>query len=457
MIFLMARTLFVCGLLVVAASIQTASAEEIEATLIVPSGNEASEGLNFFKFNNDIKGLPYTELETIDFSEVGFHVVNVKMDDKDLDALLTKGYELAPSLSVELFSAASCEETPENLDRDTTAVSNPDVPPNVCSVVGRPAIIPDPTNLPSVWILDSGVDQRVVNQRLVNVAAKVNCVRDPCNDSSANTRDHLGHGTMIAGIVGGTWVEDSNRHPLGLAGVAPNVQLKIIKTFGISGNVKFWGAPLRSLEYLKEKVQSGEVLPGDVVIISWGFRFIESAKKNKYREAIDKIDKILHYLADRHVKIVMAAGNAESTDPGDKWPWVQAFGPANLAPYSSTFLGDPMAPKPAGGLFSVSAAKTTYTGSAWSDELWIGSAFGAKYAQPGSEITSLWISDGSRLQKNVCSGTSFAAPSFAGLLALGPLPATTPRLPTSRPYPKSDEVVFVREGTPTAGDHPKCN
>ena len=114
-------------------------------------------------------------------------------------------------------------------------------------------------------------------------------------------------------------------------------------------------------------------------------------------------------LAAKNIKIVIAAGNGPE---GKKGEWVQMTAPANA--------GGATAPANAGG------ANNVYTISAI-DEFWPPggnnsfadfSNFGDRppdYAEPGVDIESLWL-DG---KANRCSGTSFAAAHFTGLLARG--------------------------------------
>lgn len=455
MIMITSRAALFFGFLALFGFPQVALAGDVEVTLVLPSGAKQENYKNSFSIANDMKEFPSIVSERLDFSEIGFDVFNLKIDENDLPNLLSKGYEVVPPLFVELFSAASCGETPDNLQPYTDVNSKPDVQPSICSIVGNPVRV-NPTTLPSVWILDSGVDQLATSSGLLNVVAGINCVQGACAPG-ANVKDNLGHGTMIAGIVGGNWVNNAGAMT-GMAGIAPGIGLKIIKITNKEGAINFAKAPLRALEYLMDNVDSGVVRPGDIAVISWGFAFMENARKNKYNVTLDAMDKILHFLADHQVRVVMAAGNADSAEAWDRWPWVQSFAPANSAPYESPFAGNPVNNKPKGGLFNVSASVTSYAGTQWTDGLWTGSAFGAKYSQPGFDVTSLWISDGTQLKKNKCSGSSFAAPSFAGLLALGPLPATTRPTASQSPYSGSDKVVYKHAGTPnvTVGDHPKC-
>lgn len=413
-------------------------ANEIAATFIAPYGDMPMNSNNSADFKAEIQKTDKKEVISVDFPEIGKSFLTLKITETRVKELESQGFELADPFSVTLFDAARCKNNPRIIKKDTTTTIQ-DVPANVCRVVGSPA---ESTYGPEVWVLDSGVDPVAVSSNLLNVATKVDCTQSSCVMGAVD--DELGHGTMVAGIIGGRTFKDGSSHYTGLAGVSPKVSLNIIKIFGDDVTVSVWDQPVKAIRYVLDHAKAG-----DVVNISWGANSLESVRTGGYSNDITLLDMLFHLMADRKLQIVVAAGNAERANGG--WSWAQGFTPANSAPYTS-----PVSP---GAIYSVSAADSKYDPMTmkWSDKLWQGSAFGASFAEPGVEVRSLWLSDDSNNpQQNVCWGTSFAAPILAGLLVRG---SVSPGDPTDSTYPDADTVAFVTAGKSdaTTPKHPKCN
>jgi hypothetical protein len=413
------------------------SGGSVDATYVVPYGTAKT------LFQNLMVSQGKGE-ESIDFPELGISVFNREFTEAETEELRSNGYEAAPAFEVSLFDKDRCRD-PSPIVEDVGR----DVPPGVCRLVGPPT--PIPASPPTVWIVDSGVDSTTA-AKFLNVAKKIECTKNTtqCVDSAAaDVTDNLGHGTMVAGIIGGKTVPGSAANKFsGYAGVSPNAPLNIVKVFDEEGSTNVWKSPLLGLRYVLSNAQAG-----DIVNISWGSAWLETSRRAGLN-AVDIIDGILHQMADRQIRVVVAAGNA---DRGEDAQWVQSYAPANSATFASTVIDSGSSTLPAGAIYSVSAVETKHVGgTSWDDTPWPKSAFGASYAEPGVRIRSLWLADDSnppKPQQNVCTGTSFAAPALAGLLVRAPKPPN-PASPTG-----PDQVGFATPGTATDPNkkHPKCS
>jgi subtilisin family serine protease len=149
-----------------------------------------------------------------------------------------------------------------------------------------------------------------------------------------------------------------------------------------------------------------------VVNISWGGSLIDELE-NKGGKSIVAISDRLMNLAKKGVKIVIAAGNEDSDSSLPNW--VQFVFPANIGGF------EPAMAK--GRILTVSAVKSVQSSTSpftWTDSWWNKSNYGSKppdYAEPGVNVTSLWLKKNTANQIMTCSGTSFAAPHLAGVLA----------------------------------------
>lgn len=392
-------------------------------------------------------GLP---MEPVEMEDLGISLVTGEFTDAEAELLLSRGYEEPAPFEVSLFSEGLCE----GADRLTPAAAADVVPPNVCRLVGSPQEV----ETPAVWIIDSGVDPIVVSKGLLNVVEMIDCTTSPCSTASS-LKDAQGHGTAVAGIVGGKRVQPTGGGHLGLVGVSPGATLKVIKAFrGRSTNI--FGPPRLALRYIRDKAVAGEIVAGEILNLSWGAEFLEAPRSGGQFEKLAEIDNLLHEIADKGVRIVIAAGNARDEENGS---WVQSFFPANASEYISPIT-------PGGSIQSVSASHSQFVASnplpdcgtltnAWCDRLWRGGSYGASMAEPGVNIPVLWKSTkNGALRRNVCSGTSFAAPALAGLLARSTSnPSKAPILEGL--IQDADEVGFITAGmaVDATSDEPKCN
>jgi len=386
-------------------------------------------------------------LQAVDMPDLGFSLVTGSFTDEEADKLLSKGYQEPDSLEVSLFADGACEAR-----RPLAPVTGDKlVPPSVCRVVGSPSLV---TSGSTVWIIDSGVDDDVVTSGLLTISGRINCMVTPCS-TVMGVPDHQGHGTMVAGIIGGMRVAGttSGQH-LGIVGVSPGVPLKIVKAFE-DNKSKIFGPPLVALQYVRDNASAGQILN-----ISWGAQFMETARRGGQFDQLGQMDKLLFEIANKQVRIVIAAGNAREDDEAS---WVQSFFPANASEYFSPNSTQ-------GFIQSVSASDSTYvatgtgTGAcstvsgAWCDLLWNGGAFGAAMSEPGVGVQVLWRSKDHELRQNICSGTSLAAPVLAGLLARNP--ANLLEIPIKNyVIPNADPLGYSTAGTPdvTVPDYPTCN
>ena len=183
-----------------------------------------------------------------------------------------------------------------------------------------------------------------------------------------------------------------------------------MKIFGKNASVDFWDTPLKGLSYVAQHAKAG-----DIVNISWGGKWIGAARRLDF-QGFSIIDQEVHVLASQGLKLVIAAGNAEEN--GSDFAWSELFIPGNEGAY-------PFAPSsnPGAGIYSIAAVSSSSASAGhWSDDYWKYSAFGnnpPNYAEPGVSIPSLWPAAKAKPKTprtNTCSGTSFAAPAFAGLL-----------------------------------------
>ncbi len=399
----------------------------VEATFTVDFDNADKVKAFVEKVRNFKKVINESDLklmEPVRLESLGVYIVTGKFNQQELDDLRAGGFEESDPIQVNLFEGASCDD-PDPMVATPSRI----VPQNVCRVAGSP---PDDVGpVPSVWIIDSGIDVAAFREGLFNIAALYDCTQSPCTridkpKDHEKVQDNVGHGTMVAGIIGGKTVPDTAPFR-GIKGVSPNAPLKIIKAFD-SASTDLFGTPSLALQLVENQAN-----PGDILNISWGARFPQSAQRPQQFRSLARLDRLLHAIADKQVRIVVAAGNGE----GDLGPWAQTIFPANAAPYTSTVVIDNL--QPAGGIYSVSATESLHriglppecgTGAEprWCDLFWRPGAFGATYSEPGVDVLSVWKSVNKKqkkkgLQQNTCSGTSFAAPLLAGMLVLGSMPS----------------------------------
>jgi subtilisin family serine protease len=188
-------------------------------------------------------------------------------------------------------------------------------------------------------------------------------------NDNANSADHDGHGTMIAGIIAaqannGTYV-----------GVAPEAKILPVRVMGPAG--QFVDRPaVQGLDYALRR-------GAQVLNISWG----------GFHDGIPGVSAVLAKAAKANVLVAVAAGNDGAN----------LDGPVDYAASS---------PDTAGYATALSVASVTFL-----DQLAASSNYGSFHVQiaaPGEGIQgdylNQWLGEG--------SGTSFAAPQVAGVAAL---------------------------------------
>ena len=285
--------------------------------------------------------------------------------------------------SLSTFDQAGCEV------KVGAMPSAPTTPYGICRV-GGPRIVPEDT---TVWIVDSGVDTDYAGKYLnIDRARAGNCFDDKdCTiGPSAAIEDDVGHGTMLAGIIGARADGEG-----GLMGVAPGVTIVPLKVSDNQSGLRLVPA-IRALIHIANQYPSG-VPAGQraIVNLSWGFDWVSAARRRNVL-AVGMLNSLVHALADRGVDVVVAAGNAPLGSAAGQW--TQFLSPANAGGYRS-----------AGGVFTVSSVGRDDRFSSFS-------YFGASpvdFAEPGVKVTSLWPGHVTR----TCSGTSFSAAHLSGVLA----------------------------------------
>ncbi|ESY10526.1 S8 family serine peptidase [Mesorhizobium sp. M0615] len=265
----------------------------------------------------------------------------------------------------------------------------------------------------TVWIVDSGIgpgsdianELQIVEQRLCTGS----CV-------SETPADPIGHGTMVAGIIGA-----KKGNNLELIGVAPGIRIRALRIFTASYPVDLLSNALTALQYVKTYAAAG-----DVVNVSFGAYYnplyVPGAASGTTEPSPEsKVEDLLRDLAqNKQLFISVAAGN---TDVIGGSGYVQTISPARAGGYRFPSTGTPT-----GAVITVSAVRKT-------DVFWNFSAYGngnidmtsgiqigpPDFAAPGVKIRSLWPGNVANPngQTNVCSGTSFAAAHVSGLLVYG--------------------------------------
>ncbi|CAL2086965.1 S8 family peptidase [Tenacibaculum sp. 190524A05c] len=225
--------------------------------------------------------------------------------------------------------------------------------------VGGPA---NPINR-TAWIIDSGIDLDHPDLR-VNVGRSRTFVTTGADAVSADDRN--GHGTHVAGTVGAL------SNDFGVIGVAPGVDLVGLKVLAGNGTGDFsW--TIQALDYVAANGRSG-----DAVNMSLGPR-------SRYTD--NAIDQAVRNVANRGIRVVMAAGN--SNDDSRFYSPARVNG-TNIYTISNMDINERI-------------AATSNYGSP------------VDYAAPGTDVWSTW--PGGRY--NRISGTSMAAPHVTGLLLSG--------------------------------------
>ena len=211
-------------------------------------------------------------------------------------------------------------------------------------------------NFATAWVIDSGIELSHPDLN-VDVARSASFVRGDANDQN-------GHGTHVAGTIAAI---DNTIGVIGVAPGAPVVSVRVLDRRGSGSN----SGVIAGVDYV---AQYGR--PGDVANMSLGGG-ISTA-----------LDQAVVNAAAGGVRFVLAAGN-ESQDANNSSP-ARANG-NNVYTISAFSIGD-------------NFASFSNYGNPPVD-----------YAEPGVSIKSTWTGGG----YNTISGTSMAAPHFAGILLQG--------------------------------------
>lgn len=204
------------------------------------------------------------------------------------------------------------------------------------------------------FIIDTGI-----NKTHVDFGSRVVSGFDAISSGGDGSNDCNGHGTHVAGTVGGT-----------IYGVAKGVTLVPVRVLGCDGSGTNTGV-IAGLDWVASQHQAGQL---DVANMSLG------------GGASSALDTAVNNAITRGVSVVVAAGNSN----------------ANACNYSPA---------------RVPAAITVASSDKW-DIRASTSNYGScvDVFAPGVGITSSWI--GSTTAINTISGTSMASPHVAGLAAL---------------------------------------
>ncbi|WP_133365697.1 S8 family serine peptidase [Qipengyuania sediminis] len=209
------------------------------------------------------------------------------------------------------------------------------------------------------WVIDSGVDYTHPDLNVNTALSRTFISRTTTAD------DDNGHGSHVAGTIGAI-----KGNGIGVVGVAPGVSIVAVKVLDRRGSGSNSGV-IAGVDYAAANFASG-----DVANMSLGGGFSQA------------LNDAVIAAASRGLKFALAAGN-ESTSATTKSP-ASANGP-NIFTISSFAQGD-----------------------RWSSFSNYGNP-PVDFAEPGSSIPSTYKDGGYA----TLSGTSMAAPHFAGLLLLG--------------------------------------
>ena len=211
-------------------------------------------------------------------------------------------------------------------------------------------------NFSTAWVIDSGVQLDHPDLN-VDIARSASFVRGDAGDQN-------GHGTHVAGTIAAI------DNTIGVIGVAPGAPVVAVRVLDRRGSGSTSGV-IAGVDYV---AQFGQ--PGDVANMSLGGGVSQT------------LDNAVIAAAAGGVRFVLAAGN-ESDNANNHSP-ARANGP-NVYTISAFSIGD-------------NFASFSNFGNPPVD-----------FAEPGVSIKSTWTGGG----YNTISGTSMAAPHFAGILLQG--------------------------------------
>ncbi len=137
-----------------------------------------------------------------------------------------------------------------------------------------------------IAVIDSGFYQSAADFNRSNI----HLVRDYTHDNSGTTlcNDTIGHGTMVSGIIA------ASHNKLGIAGIAPNVEIYVFKCFYLDSNGYQNAKNSDILSAIYEAVDTYNV---DIINLSFG-----TTNSTVFKSAID-------YAYNSGALIVAAAGN----------------------------------------------------------------------------------------------------------------------------------------------------
>jgi hypothetical protein len=239
----------------------------------------------------------------------------------------------------------------------------------------------------------------------LDVVGRKDCTQRNCpDDKMKKWADRIGHGTVIAGIIG------AKNNGKGIIGVAPGAKINSLRVTDGREALSNLSFVNNALTWLDDNVtndnEPATPSPGDVVNLSLGLGWSPLTTS-----AQAGIELLVGKLADKGLKVSIAAGNIDTLDGQG---YVQAISPARAGGYENTGSG---------------GAVRTASGIDANDEFWKFSAFGnfllntsgvqqkgpPDFAEPAADIISIW--PGKELAR--CSGTSLAAAYLSGLLLWG--------------------------------------
>jgi hypothetical protein len=220
-----------------------------------------------------------------------------------------------------------------------------------------------------IWVLDTGID---LNHPDLNVKTSYG---KSYISSEPSAEDYHGHGTHVAGLAA---AKNNSYGAKGIAYGAPVVPIKVLNRYG-SGS---WSSILAGLNRV---YRYG--IAGDVVNMSLGGSISSSAPQTSVETAIKS-------LANKGIYVVIAAGNSSRH--------ARTFTPARVN---------------GSKIYTIAATqKSPYW---WTHQFASNySNYGkppVDYAAPGTSVYSTYKNGGYRYM----TGTSMAAPNFAGALLCG--------------------------------------
>lgn len=284
----------------------------------------------------------------------------------------------------------------------------------------------------TVAVVDSGINaHNDLSGRIV--------VANEFSGNTTNTQDGFGHGTHIAGIIGGNGKDSGGKY----IGVAPKVKLVNVKVSDDRGAASMSDV-IAGLQWVYQNKANYNIRVVNLSLVS-------SVPESYHTSPLDAAVEILWF---NGIVVVVSGGNSGLENPGHLYP------PAN----------DPF-------VITVGAVNTWSTNDTSDDVIAVYTAYGVTESgfakpdlvAPGTGLVSTLASSAAQLAiahptyrvSNTylrMSGTSMAAPVVAGAVALllQDEPTLTPDqvkyrlMATARPSPAGLNVVALLEGSSTS-------